>query len=402
MLGGRIMNVGYDKDKITPNVGVQMEGYTPRYSDSIHDDLFESVLYIENQFKLLFISLDLVALPGFRVDRIKRMITEKYQIDGSQIIMAAIHTHSGPTVTDLLIDNPEIDSEYWEKITGKVLISVGRAIDNAKEATLNMSVSKVDHLAYGNRNIKGAPFNDELIELRFMNDQKIMGSLLSIATHPTVMNVNNQALTADLVGQIRKNYEAKTGITPIIFLADCGDTSTRFTRKESTFEEVKRISKLITDSLKEDDFQNKDLSNLKIQKIDYACSYNPITSVKANALWEKINTDYQKDHNKKGILDTYKHIRYYGHTHFNTTAYVYEFSNLRIVTYPGELVHALGEKIRNFDDKDTILITLANDYRGYSVDKAEFGKFFESYNSVFLKGMADEFVERICQKIKNI
>lgn len=395
------MYIGYDMDKITPNVGVQMEGYTPRYSDSVHDDLFESVLYVENKFKLLLISLDIVALPGFRVDRIKRLITEKYDIDSSQVIIAAIHTHSGPTVTDLLIDNPKIDTNYWQLIMDKVVVSVGKAIAKKREASATMSISKVNHLAYGNRNIKDAPFNDEIIELKFWRNGKIINSLLSISTHPTVMNVNNKSLTSDLIGQIRQNYQKETGIVPIIFLADCGDTSTRFTRKESTFEEVRRIANLITSSLNNDKFVDEKLTDISIKSVKYSCNYDPITSPEANKLWLKIKSDFEIDKNKKGILDTYKHIRYYGHTHFTTSAYIYEFPELRIVTYPGELVHDLGQRIRNVDSKKTILITLANDYRGYSVDKQEFGKYFESYNSVFLKGMADEFVDKICQKIKN-
>lgn len=395
------MYIGYDTNKITPNVGVQMEGYTPRYSDSIHDDLFESVLYIENKYKLLLISLDIVALPGFRVDRIKRLITEMYGIDSSQIIIAAIHTHSGPTVTDLLIDNPEINSNYWQLITNRIVKSVAKAINDIKEVSVTMSSSRVNHLAYGNRNVSGAPFNDEMIELKFWNNGQMVNSLLSIATHPTVMNVNNKALTSDLIGQIRQNYKRKTGVTPIIFLADCGDTSTRFTRKESTFEEVKRIASLVTNSLNTTDFTSEELTDMNVTEVNYNCYYDPITSPTANELWLRIKNDYEKDKSKKGILDTYKHIRYYGHTHFTTSAYIYDFPELRIVTYPGELVYALGGKIREADSKKTILITLANDYRGYSVDKSEFGKYFESYNSVFLKGMADEFVEKICQRIKN-
>ncbi|MDR4934652.1 hypothetical protein RF371_12780 [Companilactobacillus paralimentarius] len=394
------MYIGYDTNKITPNVGVQMEGYTPRYSDSIHDDLFESVLYIENKYKLLLISLDIVALPGFRVDRIKRLITEMYGIDSSQIIIAAIHTHSGPTVTDLLIDNPEINSNYWQLITNRIVKSVAKAINDIKEVSVTMSSSRVNHLAYGNRNVSGAPFNDEMIELKFWNNGQMVNSLLSIATHPTVMNVNNKALTSDLIGQIRQNYKRKTGVTPIIFLADCGDTSTRFTRKESTFEEVKRIASLVTNSLNTTDFTSEELTDMNVTEVNYNCYYDPITSPTANELWLRIKNDYEKDKSKKGILDTYKHIRYYGHTHFTTSAYIYDFPELRIVTYPGELVYALGRKIREADSKKTILITLANDYRGYSVDKSEFGKYFESYNSVFLKGMADEFVEKICQRIK--
>lgn len=393
------MYIGFDTNKITPNVGTQMEGYTPRNSNSIHDDLFESVLYMKNEFKLLFISLDIVAIPGFRADRIKRLILDKYGIKGDQVIIAAIHTHSGPTVTDLLLDNPQIENDYWQYITDQVMGSVKVAIEDNTTCTAELTSSKVNHQAYGNRNVEGAAFNDEILELRFLKSGKIIESILSIATHPTVMNVKNQAITSDLIGQIRKNYQNKYGIKPIIFLSDCGDTSTRFSRRESTFGEVERIASLVTDSLQDDRTSVKKLTDLKIKKIDYICDYNPITSDLAVALWQKINQAYQKDPSQKGILDTYKHIRYYGHTHFKTSAYIYEFSDLRIVCYPGELVNALGKQIRDCDNKKTLLITLANDYRGYSVDKNEFGKYFESYNSVFLKGMADEFISKICQSI---
>jgi hypothetical protein len=162
-----------------------------------------------------------------------------------------------------------------------------------------MSISKVNHLAYGNRNIKDAPFNDEIMELKFWRNGKIINSLLSIATHPTVMNVNNKSLTSDLIGQIRQNYQIETGIVPIIFLADCGDTSTRFTRRESTFEEVRRIANLITSSLNNDKFVDEKLTDISIKRVKYSCNYDPITSPEANKLWLKIKSDFEIDKSKR-------------------------------------------------------------------------------------------------------
>lgn len=114
----------------------------------------------------------------------------------------------------------------------------------------------------------------------------------------------------------------------------------------------------------------------------------------------KINNETQaamgaRQDELKGLLSTYQHIRDFGHTHFETHSTNLDCGEFRIVIYPGELVHTLGARSRHADDKPTLLVTLANDYRGYSVNQEDFGLYFESYNSVLLHGAADEFVARI-------
>lgn len=398
------MKVGCAIKKINPKVGCQMEGYAPRNSTGKHDDLTVSTLAINNDF--LIISMDLIALPGYRVDRIKRKIQEKFSISPERVIMSAIHTHSGPTVTDLLIDHPEIDENYWIKVAKKTVESVEEALTNTKEATLQFVQYQVEEGVYSNRNSRILPYNRNIYELRFLNKSKIVASYLLIATHPTVMNMKNTLVSADLVGEIRKEYKKINGIIPVVALSDCADTSTRFTRQESSFGEIKRLGKKIANVFATPIAKNEmnwELNSVKVVK--QRCDYNPITNLKANELYAEIidRTKNARDKTSKamqqGLLDTYKHIRYYGHTNFETYAMIYSFEDFRIVTYPGELVFKLGELIRSHDSKITLLITLSNDYRGYSVDKSEFGKYFESYNSVFLKGMADSFVKKIIQKL---
>ena len=397
------MKIGFSIKKINPNIGCQMEGYAPRNSTGIHDDLTVSTLFIDHSF--IFISLDLVAVPGFRVDQIKRKLHEKFNIDDDHIIISAIHTHSGPTVTDLLIDYPKIDNAYWEKIDTQTIHAVTDAYKKQSEGDLSLIHYQVPNGVYANRNNVNLPYNNNIFELRFMNQKGILGSLLLIATHPTVLNVSNTLLSADLISGIRKQYKQIHGIIPLCMLSDCADTSTRFTRKESSFDEVSRLSKIIGTTLQHPLTQTSlswDL--LEIKKIIQTCQYDPISSPRAIDIYHEIKARYANAETKdekntlEGLLDTYKHIRYFGHTHFSTYAYIYEFKDFRIITYPGELVFALGNKIRHVDSKPTLLITLANDYRGYSVDKKEFGKYFESYNSVFLKGMADEFVSNIIKR----
>lgn len=395
-----VMKVGFTIKKINPEVGCQMEGYWPRYSTGKHDDLTISALAISQNF--LIMSVDLIAIPGYRVDRIKRKIKEKFSIDPNRIIISAIHTHSGPTVTDLLINYPEINEKYWKLIDNQALNAVKDALANQNEASLELISYQIKNGVYANRNNKSLPYNKNIYEFRFTQASKIIASYLLVATHPTVMNIKNTLLSADLITEFRKQYANLHGITPIIALSDCADTSTRFTRKESTFKEIERLGKLIGQSLANPIKTQQLVWNLEsIKSVQQSCNYNPITNPKANAIYEEIQRRYteaktpEDKESQEGLLRTYQHIRYFGHTHFTTHAMIYDFKEFRIVTYPGELVYALGNKIRTFDNKPTLLITLANDYRGYSVDEAEFGKYFESYNSVFLKGMADHFVRKI-------
>lgn len=396
------MIVGYSIKQINPKIGCQMEGYEPRYSVGIHDDITVSALAINNSF--LFISMDLIAVPGYRCDRIKRKIQEEFSIQPDHIVISAIHTHSGPTVTDLLLDYPEIDADYWRQIEIQTIAATTAALKSSYAYSKLLLISyKVPNGVFSNRNSTQMAYNNHIYELRFIDQQSnILASYLTIATHPTVLNVQNKMISADLIAKLRNVYKSLYGIKPIVGLSDCADTSTRFTRKESSFTEIDRLGKLLKQALEDPQIiqsLNWDINSIK--KIKQGCFYDPISSRLANETYKLIQNKYssanclKEKQNLKGLLDTYEHIRYYGHTHFNTHAYIYDFDNFRIVTYPGELVNALGQKIRNHDDKFTFLITLANDYRGYSVNSSDFGKYFETYNSVFLKGMADDFVDNI-------
>ena len=191
-----------------------MEGHYPRYSTGIHDNLTASILSINKNF--LFISLDLVAIPAYRVDRIKRKILEQYNIKSDRIIINAIHTHSGPTVTDLLIDYPEIDNNYWQLIDQQILVGVGDAINNESQVKLKLLHYQVADGIYANRNSKDLPYNKNIMELLFEQKNEIKASILFIATHPTVMNIKNTLISADLIEGVRLQCQGLHSILKIL------------------------------------------------------------------------------------------------------------------------------------------------------------------------------------------
>lgn len=404
--GAYTMKYGFGSKKITPAVGVQMEGYQSRYANDIHDDLWTSASFIQNKTTIvLLVSIDIVVVPGYRCDRIKRRLVERFNLKASQIIISANHTHSGPVVSDLLLDLPEISEPYWQLITEQVIAAVAIAIQTKQEVVGKFTVSKIFPDVYGNRNNPEFPYNNQLSEVRFFSDEKMVGSIFLLGSHPTVMNANNLAISGDLISAVRQKYYDVFGVTPFIALTDCGDTSTRYTRKNSDFEEVARLAdKIVTSVERPDISQAITFDNLDVKAVEFRCDYDPMTDKRAQQLYQSIQARYNAAEgvdkaNYAGFVSTYNHIRYFGHTHFSTAAYIWEFKDIRFIAYPGEIVHALGEQLRNIDNKPTMLITLANDYRGYSVNKSDFGKHFESFNSVFANGMADDFVKKIIASV---
>ncbi|WP_125579251.1 neutral/alkaline non-lysosomal ceramidase N-terminal domain-containing protein [Lacticaseibacillus suibinensis] len=396
------MLIGTDNQLIDPQIGCEMEGYESRRSTGRHDHLTTSVFYLANgETRLLFIALDIVAVPGYRADRIKRQVTAKWQVPAEQVVIAAIHTHSGPTVTDLLLDYPDIDETYWRQIDTQTLKAVANAIQNAQPGRLALRTATVPDGIYANRDRATMPYNRQLAQLVALDEEdKLFGALLLLGTHPTIMNVKNTQLSADLVGGVRQAYQKRFGIRPVVMLTDCGNTSTRYTRRESTFAEVTQKSEQLVAGLITATDKPVTLDRLKCQQVTLTSDYNPVTNPDAQVLWTKINNETQaatgaRQDELKGFLSTYQHIRDFGHTHFETHSTILDCGEFRLVTYPGELVHTLGARIRHADAKPTLLVTLANDYRGYSVNQEDFGQYFESYNSVLLRGAADEFVARI-------
>lgn len=400
------MFVGTNFQLIDPSVGCEMEGYTSRTATGHHDHLSTSVFYLRaHQQVLVFVALDLVAVPSFRADRIRRRLLAECEIHPETVIIAAIHTHSGPTVTDLLLDAPKLNENYWQLVTDETVLAVKNAMNSAVAVDLQLKTSQVPEGVYANRAIEGGAYNRQVTQLvATAPDGQLVASLLLLGTHPTVMNVKNTELSADLVGAIRSAYQKRFGVRPVVMLTDCGDTSTRYTRQESTFAEVLRLAaKFMTTFSQPRTNLPVEIEHIQHETVTAHSDYDPITEPLATALWRHINeitntASGNRQTELSGFRDTYAHIRWYGHTHFVTRAEIYDLGPIRIVTYPGELVHALGTRIRHADEKPTLLISLANDYRGYSVNEAVFGQYFESYNSVFLKGVADQFVHEIVAK----
>ncbi|MBQ2335417.1 MAG: hypothetical protein II381_03840, partial [Victivallales bacterium] len=86
---------------ITPPVGVSLYGYFhDRIGTYVKDDLFCHAMVIEGDGgKIVLISLDLGCIPQPQVLQAKKLIEEKTSISGSNVLICATHTHTGPVMS---------------------------------------------------------------------------------------------------------------------------------------------------------------------------------------------------------------------------------------------------------------------------------------------------------------
>src|SRR5699024_9477450 len=97
--------------------------------------------------------------------------------------------------------------------------------------------------------------------------------LYSFPCHPTILHSDNYSISADFPGVTSSNLEEYSDINLALFLnGPCGDISTRFTRKDSTFNEVNRIGKLLSnevfsllDKMEKQNVQQMKISNIKVK-----------------------------------------------------------------------------------------------------------------------------------------
>jgi hypothetical protein len=98
------MNVGAAEIDVTPAVGVELSGYAARLQPAVGvlDPIFVRAIFIEddNQ-RLLWLSADVIALPQAIVESFRGWARQELQLDASQVLLSATHTHAAPATISL-------------------------------------------------------------------------------------------------------------------------------------------------------------------------------------------------------------------------------------------------------------------------------------------------------------
>lgn len=398
------MKVAFDKVDITPSYPCNMAGYSRiKKSTSVLDPIEINSIALEINHQLfLFGILDSIMVEEDFCNDIKKEISDIMNGHSDQITISAIHTHSAPAFFKLAFEETVVDHDLQNLAKKEMVQSLIRCKNKLEECTVTLEKAYIDGL-YGNRNIKGGIEDKSVYLFSFYNEkQQRIGALFNISAHPTILNGNSYALSADLLGQIRLKLQKQLGCFVAITNGCCGDVSTRFYRSLSGLEELEYTSSKIIEQFNSKKVQiSLQGSSVLFDTVEQYSIYD----AKNDADWIKMTNDLEASNHMMSefFKDRQKRKLDMGIIKLHLISQIRILGNIILITLPGDVLSGFGIQIKeSFPNHEVIILAYSNAYCNYMVPNEEYGKFFETYNSRLARNEADRFIENVIKQTKNL
>lgn len=251
-----MMRIGFSRAEITPPLGTELGGYAGyRPCAGVHDPLWcKAVLLEQEGIRYGLIVLDLMCVDEALYRKIAEAVVP-LGICRERLIVSAIHSHAAPGglvpgAGALAAVNSTIEprdpgfSEYIQKVIHAAAFACEQA--EAELEPFQVRLARGDLPAVGTERHTGAAAKGALTVIQFRTESGKVLTVYNFPCHPTVTNAENLLVSADFVGGI----EGLLGGDMAVFVnGAAGDISTRYTRRESTFDECNRMGKLAAERI---------------------------------------------------------------------------------------------------------------------------------------------------------
>lgn len=241
------MKVGCHAGIITPPIPTAMGGYGARKGQAagVHDDLYvRSLVFEENGERFGLITCDLLNVDRPVLERVRELAAQTASIAPERIMIAASHTHSGPSTRILMFGEPPAEYRAWLPL--QLASSLTQAAADLEEAEVAGASDLVKGL--GTNRTDPTLAHDPMARLLTVRSGgRLKAVLLNYGCHPTVMGPGNLLISADWPGAAVASLRRGLGFPVWIGFAQgaCGDVSARFVRREQSFAEVERLGSLL-------------------------------------------------------------------------------------------------------------------------------------------------------------
>lgn len=251
------MRIGFSKKEITPPIGIELSGYAGyRPNSGVHDPLYcKAVVLEQNGARYALVVMDLLSIDEAFYLRIAEK-AESLGIEKQRLIVSAIHTHAAPwgvipgegplAKVNSSEDpkNPEFPI-YLQNVIEAAYAACQEAVEGLEGYEVRTAKGAVPLV--GSERHTGAEPKGELVVIQCKTESGKLLTIHNFPCHPTVLSAANLQLSADFVAGIEGLLD---GDMAIFINSAAGDISTRFTRRESTFEECERMSHVAADAIK--------------------------------------------------------------------------------------------------------------------------------------------------------
>lgn len=237
---------------ITPPVGSGFDGYAARQGKSlgVHDPLLAQLLLLRaGDDQVVLISLDLLGVSLAFTQQVRDGIEQAIGVPARCMMVACSHTHSGaggflpphPGIST----NQDLDLQHWvaEHLIGAAIWAEQRL----QKAQLGVGRGSLEGIGLNRNDPENGPVDKDAVVLLVQDDSgKPLAVMMNYGCHPTVLGYQNRFFSADYPGAARSTLRQIYPDTIFLYTNGAsGDVSTRFTRRDQSFEEVGRMGRLL-------------------------------------------------------------------------------------------------------------------------------------------------------------
>lgn len=397
------LKIAFARADVTPDFPCRMGGYN-------RSGLSEGVL---DPIQLNVVAAQISGVPFMIVVIDSIMVSEEFalqvqaRVGGycgmpmAHIVTCAIHTHSAPAFFKLAFEDVAAEDELTGALLERTVSLASQAWSGLCPAECSIERMEVVGL-YGNRNVQNGPADKTCTAMTFRDPNGlVIGRLLNISAHPTILGADNRMLSADLIGQTRMRLEDAWGCPVVFTNGTCGDVSTRFYRQGSGVEELVRTADELSSQIKEGLAPIPFGGGVPVSgEIRMPVVYDAWKDEDCRRALEEAECDPSKPWNAF-IVERIALKRRLSPMKMTLISRYMVVGNLVIITMPCDTCSALGLEIkRALEGYDVIIIGYANTYCNYLVPQDDYGKYFETMNARTARGQADCFVRRVIDSVR--
>lgn len=415
------MKLGFAKRDITPPLGLELGGYAGyRPNSGVHDPLFCKAVVLEQEgISYGLIVLDLMCADESLCQRIADAVAH-LGIEKRHLIVSAIHSHAAPAgvipgegalarVNEVIIPENPAFAAYMQTVVEAAEAACKEAMESME--TFQMRTGQCPMPPIGSERHTGEKPNGTLTAMEFRTQSGRKLIFYNFPCHPTVLSAANLQVSADFVGGIEPLLDADMAI---FANSAAGDISTRFTRRESTFEECARMAEIaaadIRNVLRDKPFAEP--TSLRGKVTTVTLSARQLDSVEeaekqlveTTTRWKQAVAD-GADAGTVRILKSYvegagvnlEFARCMDGIHeFSVPVTVFRFAGLCFVTVPGEFYSTLLPP-------DTAAICYANGYYRYIADENAYDAgHYEALAAIVARGSGEILSNTLRQLLEQI
>jgi len=411
---------------ITPPVGSGFDGYAARQGKSlgVHDPLLAQLLLLRaGDAQIVLISLDLLGVSLAFTQQVRAGIQQVIGVPADCTMVACSHTHSG--AGGFLPYHPGIsayqDLDLQKRVADQLIGGAIWAEQRLQNTQLGVGRGSLEGIGLNRNNPqKGALDKDVLVLLVQDKSGKPLAVIMNYGCHPTVLGYQNRFFSADYPGAARSTLRKIYPDTVFLYTNGAsGDVSTRFTRRDQSFEEVERMGRLLAGEtlkimqtiktqptsklsgrvapvvLKFRSFPPPEIAQRELERLQTELE----ALKKAQAEHGEIRKAITRVEGATGQALLAKELA--GRSMNESQIQLLEMGELLLVGVPGEPFTRTVQEIKNQSlNPYAALVSYANDYQGYfpdalSIAEGDYEALISPYGADVAEGLGEAAIQLI-------